>query len=150
MSWGCFCTLKENIRQQGGSKRSLCSCSWGTAPGDPHVLVTPRVTGAGRAPAPCRVATATGNKVSPFTKISVSGRQGALSVCRIQLNDINPNGIAASFWKSMGILLSSNDALIILQSAPKALASWQDARMHCKDDFQFLDNYQLSFGTDVL
>lgn len=59
--------------------------------------VIPRVTGAGRAPAPCPVATATGNKVSPFTKSSVSGRQGALSVCRIQLNDINPNGIAASF-----------------------------------------------------
>ena len=47
----------------------------------------PRATGAGTASAPCHIATASGNKVSPFNKISISDRQGALSVCRIYLND---------------------------------------------------------------
>lgn len=41
----------------------------------------PRVTGAGRALAPCHIVTASENTVSPFNNISISDRQGALSVC---------------------------------------------------------------------
>ena len=50
--------------------------------------MAPSLTGAGRASAPCHIATASGDKVSPpFNKIRISDRQGALSVCRIYWSD---------------------------------------------------------------
>lgn len=47
----------------------------------------PKVTRSGTASAPYHIAPASGGKVSPFNKISISDRQGALSACQIFLND---------------------------------------------------------------
>lgn len=56
------------------SKNHMCS-----------LQMLPKVTRS--ASARYHIATASGDKASPFNKISISDRQGALSVCQIFLND---------------------------------------------------------------